>query len=129
MLTDPIRGRVHGYIVGILKHLESPSIITNSVTDHIHILFLLSKMRSLVDVIEEVKRSSSKFVKGIAPDLTSFYWQTGYGAFSVGQYETERAIRYIRNQQIHHQTVSFQDELRALCLEAGVMLNESECWD
>ena len=55
--------RLHGYMAGILKHYESPAILINSVSDHVHILFRLSKNYALAKVVEEVKKQSSKWVK------------------------------------------------------------------
>jgi putative transposase len=81
------------------------------VADHVHILCVLSRTLSQADLLEELKKSSSKWMKveGGVPD---FSWQAGYGAFSVGESQADAVIRYIRNQEEHHRKVTFQDEFR-----------------
>ncbi len=113
-LTDDIRGELHAYIIGILRNLESPSIRTNSTADHVHIFLLQSSTQTLANIVEEVKRSSSKWLKTKAPAFMDFHWQIGYAAFSVGQTGVDSVIKYIDQQEEHHCKVSFVDEVRTL---------------
>jgi REP element-mobilizing transposase RayT len=129
LITDEIRGELHAYIIGILRRLDSPSLRTNTATDHSHICFLLSKTQALDYVVEEVKRSTSKWIKRKGDTFADFYWQLGYAAFSVGEAELERVLAYIDRQQEHHRQVSFQDEIRTLFREHGVALNEHFFFD
>ncbi len=62
-INDVIEESLHAYMAGILKNLESPAIKINSVPDHVHILFRLSKNYALAKVVEEVKKQSSKWMK------------------------------------------------------------------
>jgi REP element-mobilizing transposase RayT len=77
ILTPLIRPDLHSYLGGILRQWESPAILVNSVADHIHILFCLSKNHALKDVVEEVKKGSSKWIKGRGQEFASFFWQAG----------------------------------------------------
>ena len=77
--------------------------------DHVHVLFRLSKNFPLAKVVEEVKKSSSKWAK--AQGVQNFFWQNGYGAFSVSSSKIEVVRTYIRNQQTHHKTMTFQEEV------------------
>ena len=106
-----IRPRLHAYLAGILDKLKSPSLQTGGVADHVHILFALGRTMSQADVVEEVKKSSSKWMKaeGCVP---AFSWQAGYGAFSIGESQADMVIHYIQNQEEHHRTVKFQEEFR-----------------
>ncbi len=124
LITNDIRRELHAYMIGVLRNLESPSIRINSVETHAHLLFLLSKKQALEYVIEEVKRATSKWIKTKDPAFARFYWQEGYGAFSIGQEEVKRLTRYIDGQALHHQEVSFEDEIRALFRQAGQRLDE-----
>jgi hypothetical protein len=65
---------------------------------------------TIVRLIEEMKTSSSKWVKREAPHV-GFYWQNGYAAFSVSPSKAEHVEGYIGNQEIHHRTQSYQDAL------------------
>jgi len=79
--------------------------------------------------VEEVKRSSSKWIKTKVPAFADFYWQIGYAAFSVGQDNIERVAAYIEGQEEHHRTVSFEDEIRALFKQYGLKLDEEHFFD
>ena len=106
-----IEKRVHSYIAGTLQQYESPALIINSVPDHVHILFRLSKNYALAKIVEEVKKESSKWIKTIEGGTKFFKWQIGYGAFSVSSSKVEVVKHYIENQKEHHKLQSFQDEV------------------
>ena len=129
LIRDEEREKLHAYIIGILENLKSPSLQTNSVKDHVHILFALSKNHALAFVNGEVKEASSKWIKSQGDWYREFYWQGGYAAFSVSESQAEVVRRYIQNQPEHHQKVSFQDELRALLEKHEVKYDERYVWD
>ena len=103
-LVDPkLRDELAGYLVGTLKNIGCPSIVTGVVKDHIHVLCNLSRTITIANLVEELKTSSSAWVKETAPKLSDFYWQSGYGAFSVSQSNIEEVRRYIANQEEYPQ--------------------------
>ena len=110
-IKEEVEQRLHSYMAGILKNLESPALIINSAPDHVHILFRLSKNYALAKVVEEVKKQSSKWIKEIDGDCKKFSWQIGYGAFSVSSSKVETVKQYIINQKEHHCKKSFQQEI------------------
>lgn len=128
-LSEEIRPDLHAYMATIFKNLESPAIIINSMPDHIHILFLLHRTKTLSEVVGEVKRASSKWLKTQSTNLEYFSWQAGYGAFSVSESNIIAVKKYITNQQEHHQKTSFQEEVRAFLDKHGVEYDESYLWD
>src|SRR5262245_15908422 len=77
-----LREELHTYLGGICRDLESPAVSVGGVEDHVHILCRLSRTRTVADLVRELKRLSSKWVKQKRPDLADFHWQDGYGAFS-----------------------------------------------
>lgn len=117
-----------GYMAGILANWKSPAVIIGSVEDHVHVLFCLSKNHALCEVVEEVKRDSSKWLKAQGPEFAEFYWQNGYGAFSVSPSLEDTVRRYIANQEEHHKKMSFQDEFREFCRRHGVEFDEHYVW-
>ncbi len=68
-------------------------------------------------------------VKTKAPALGDFYWQNGYGAFSVSPGHVELLREYIGNQEDHHRTETFQDEFRRLLTKYGLQWDERYVWD
>ncbi len=129
LLNKDVRSDLHSYIGGILRHWESPAIVMNSVADHIHILFCLSKNHPLKKILEEVKKGSSKWIKTKGPQFSKFFWQAGYGAFSVSQSNVPAVMRYIENQEAHHARLGFQDEFRAFLKKHGIEFDERYVWD
>lgn len=103
--------QLHAYIAGTLKVYDSPAIIVNSVPDHIHILFRLSKNYALAKIVEEVKKESSKWMKKIVGGNKKFSWQIGYGAFSVSGSKVEVVRKYIERQKDHHAKKSYRNEI------------------
>jgi REP element-mobilizing transposase RayT len=80
-------------------------------------------------LVEEIKSSSSKWAKSKAPEYANFYWQDGYGAFSVNPGHVERVISYIKNQKEHHRKKTFQDEYRKILHQYNVEYDERYVWD
>lgn len=104
--------RVHAYIGQLVNTTGCTDIRVGGISDHVHILFLLSKDVCLSQVVEEVKRNSSRWMKTIDPHYRSFAWQNGYGAFSVSQSLVDKTLEYIGRQAEHHKKMSFTEEYR-----------------
>lgn len=128
-LTATVRPQLHNYLAGILRDMDSPALVINSVSDHVHLLFMLSKNRALADVVMEIKRGSSKWIKTQAGPFGSFHWQNGYGAFSIGQSGVTETREYIEGQEEHHRVKTFQDEFRAFLKRYEVEFDERYVWD
>jgi putative transposase len=129
LLRDEERSQLHAYITGILKNHDSPLIEINSVRDHIHILFVQSKNYAPAKIIEQVKSSSSGWIKEQHNSYSDFAWQNGYGEFSVSPMHVEPVREYIRRQSEHHAQEDFQTEYRRFCEKNGKPLDERYAWD
>jgi REP element-mobilizing transposase RayT len=125
----PFRERTHAYLAGACHNLESPSIIVGGIEDHVHVLCRQSKNLSIAHLVRELKRESSKWVKAEAPQLCDFYWQQGYGAFSISPAHVDDLKQYIATQEEHHRRESFQDEYRRLLRKYAVAFDERYVWD
>jgi len=129
-LADPeIREQTHKYIAGILRKHDCATLLVGGVADHVHALFALSKNHSIADIVYQVKRSSSKWIKTHGSEYKKFHWQNGYGAFSVSQSHVEQVRRYIEGQERHHRRVAFQDEFREFLRRYEVDYDERYIWD
>src|SRR5579863_6472967 len=112
-LSPGTRDGLHRYMSGILADLDSPVLAVNSVADHAHLLFNLNKNQALAQVVMELKRGSSKWLKTQGTQFDKFHWQAGYGAFSVGQSGVSGVRTYIAQQEQHHRVRTFQEEFRS----------------
>src|SRR3984957_7196827 len=124
LIHAPFEDELHNYLGGICKNLECHPIKVGGYTDHVHILCMLSKKISLVKLLEEVKAHSSKWMKSKDTSLKNFYWQDGYGAFSVNPTEIDTVVAYIANQDEHHKKITFQNEYRAFLKKYNVEYDE-----
>jgi len=129
LLLAPVRAEMHAYLATVLANSGSPAIKVGGTSDHIHALFRLSKNNSLATIVEEIKTSSSKWIKTKGRALASFHWQSGYGGFSVSPAEVEKVAEYIAQQETHHRAMSFQDEYRKLLESHGIEFDERYVWD
>ncbi len=128
-LTPEVRPELHAYAATVLKSCESPAIVINSVTEHIHILCVLSKNRAICDVIQKLKTGTSKWIKSKGGILQKFHWQNGYGAFSVSQSQVGSVRKYIANQEAHHRRMTFEEEFRSLLQKHEMEYDERFVWD
>jgi len=128
-ITDAVRPHLHAYMAGILDDLDSPALTINSVPDHVHILLNLDKDRMLSKVVMELKRGSSKWIKKQAATFRQFYWQSGYGGFSIGQSSVNQVTAYIAAQAKHHRKKTFQEEFRGFLQRYEVEYDERYVWD
>lgn len=124
-----LRQALHAYIGGTLKQLECMPLEIGGVEDHIHILMLFPRTRSVADVVKETKRVSTKWLQSQASYLKSFHWQAGYGVFFVSQSNVVVVVDYIRHQEEHHRKLKFQDEYRAFQRKHAVEFDEHYVWD
>jgi REP element-mobilizing transposase RayT len=129
LLLAPLRAQMYPYMATVLTNSGSPAIKVGGTSDHSHALFRLSKNNSLAGIVEEVKASSSKWIKTKGNALESFHWQSGYGAFSVSPVDVEKVAEYIAQQVKHHGTMSFQEEYRRLLESHGIEFDERYVWD
>jgi putative transposase len=127
LIDDTVRPQLHGYMAGIFKEIESPALIINSVADHVHILCALSKNLAACKLVEEVKKSSSKWMKTQGVPL--FSWQNGYGVFAVSQSNAATVRHYIESQEAHHRKAGFQEEFRRFLERHHVEYDERYVWD
>ena len=112
----------------LAHHVKECGCVSASVgghVDHVHMLVGLSRTITIAQLVERVKTETSKWAK----KHVLFQWQSGYGAFSVSHSMKNNVDEYIRNQEQHHTTRSFQDEYRRLCQKHGIEIDERYVWE
>ena len=105
------RRHLYAYIGGILRNNNSRLLAAGGIADHIHLLVSQSKNLALSELVMDVKKDSSSWIKPQDRALRNFHWQDGYGGFSVGMSAVPRLKAYIANQKEHYRKVTFQEEL------------------
>jgi putative transposase len=128
-LAPALDPELYAYQGTIFKEMRCPALLINGTADHVHALFRLGRTVALCDVVEEVKKQSSKWLKTKGPALAGFAWQAGYGAFSLGESGVPAARRYIARQKEHHRGRTFQEEFRAFLVKYRIGYDERYVWD
>jgi len=128
-LSLDLQAELHPYLTTVLNNDGCPALEVGGVEDHVHLLFGLSRTLTIAQVVENVKTSSSKWIKTKEASLSCFHWQTGYGAFSVSQSNATAVVRYIQNQAEHHRKESFQSEFRKFLERYQIPYDERYVWD
>ena len=124
-----LREELYKYLGGVLNHHDCQPIIIGGVEDHVHVLSSLSRTWEVAEMIKELKRSSSLWLKGKDKGLAEFAWQGGYGIFSIGFSQIGSVRNYIANQEEHHRKISFQDEFRLFLKRYEIDYDERYVWD
>jgi len=127
-----IQPRLHAYMATILRNIEPPqsqAYRVGGAEDHVHIATSLPRTVTVATLFEKVKKESSKWMKKQGDQYRDFYWQKGYGNFSVSPSQLDQLISYIDNQEEHHKTISFQDEFRQLLNKYQIEYDERYMWD
>lgn len=128
-LGPAIRPALHAYLATVARNAGCDCPRVGGVADHVHLAIRLSRTMTIAAIVEELKTSSSKWLKVQTPELGGFAWQRGYGAFSIASADLDALFAYIENQEEHHRAKTFQDEYRAFLVKHGVTFDERYVWD
>lgn len=129
MIPASVESDLYSYIGGICRRMESPLLAMGGVPDHAHMFVSLGKNTTLANLMLEVKRDSSKWIKRQSALTRGFKWQDGYFSFSIGESGTAALRAYIAGQREHHRRIAFKDEVRALLRKYRMEWDEDHIWE
>ena len=129
LIHPEIEAGLHHSMAGIVANLDSRCLAINGTENHVHSLVSLGKSVALSDLVREVKKGSTTWLKREGAVSRAFHWQDGYGGFSVGRTDLPSVRRYIASQKEHHRRVSYEEEFVALLDEHGIAYDERYLWD
>jgi REP element-mobilizing transposase RayT len=129
LITPEIEAELFAYVGGIAANNKSKLIAANGTANHIHLLILLSKTIELSELVGDIKRNSSRWIKTKSDIFKSFGWQDGFAAFSVGQTQVPIVKEYIARQKEKHGRQSYEDEMRMFYDKYKIEYDERYVWD
>ena len=124
VLSTEIQPELFAYLAGAVKNQGCKALVVGGELEHVHLLVRKSNTLLTGDLVKEIKRTSSKWIKGKHITLRNFGWQTGYGAFSVSYSKLDDVNEYILKQAEHHAKSTWEEELRALLVKNGIGFDE-----
>jgi len=128
LITPEVEPELYAYMGGTAKNLESRCLAAGGTENHVHLLVSQSKKVALCHLMEEVKKSSSKWIKTKASTFQTFSWQDGYGAFTIGESQVEALKLYIGGQKERHKRQTFEEEFMLLLKKYHVQYDERYLW-
>lgn len=129
IITSELASRLYPYFGGIVRENKIKLLATGGMPDHVHLLISMPSTISIAKAMQLLKGNSSKWIHETFPEHRSFEWQRGYGAFSIGVADFERTVRYIKNQQKHHEQRNFEEEYLAFVRKNGLEYDERYVFD
>ena len=126
-ISDELQPNLHAYLAGACRAVNSEGLRVGGTKDHVHIVCTLPRTLTISKLLEEIKKSSSSWVKD--QGVHQFAWQAGYGAFSVSQGHLSTVISYIENQQEHHREKTYKEEVLDFLKEYNIECNEKYLWE
>ncbi len=115
---------LHKYITGIVQNKGQKLIAINSMPDHVHIFIGMKPAVALSDLVRDIKNNSSTFINEKKWVRGKFIWQKGFGAFSYGHSQIDTVVKYIQNQEEHHEKKTFREEYLEMLKKFEVEYNE-----
>lgn len=125
---------LYRYITGIVQKQEHKLLAVNGMPDHVHVFIGINPKQSICDLticdltisdlMQDIRSDSSKWINDNRLTMRRFAWQTGYGAFSYGHSQIDNVVKYIHNQQEHHQKRTFIDEYTTFLRKFNVPYDE-----
>ncbi|MCE4562790.1 IS200/IS605 family transposase [Maribellus sp. CM-23] len=123
-LNPEHKERLFKYIWGIIKNKDCHLYRINGMEEHIHILTDLHPSIALADFVRDIKTASSVWLKD-SDDFPKFIgWSEGYAALTYSHWDKDKLINYIKNQEEHHKTETFEAEFRRLLEEHHIKIDE-----
>lgn len=129
LIAGPLKEELYKYIAGIINNQKQKLFIINGMPDHVHMLLNCRPDVNLSNTVKEVKEHSSKFINDKKVLKGKFYWQEGFGAFTVSKRDVPMILNYIKNQEAHHAKQSFKEEYIRFLKEHEVEYKEEYLFD
>lgn len=102
LITAEREARLYPYIVAKADSLGCIIHAIGGIEDHIHVVVSIPPKLAIADFVKNIKGSSAHYLNQHLPAAEKFAWQEGYGVFSLGSKQLQRAVAYVNNQKIHH---------------------------
>ncbi len=125
LITAPLEEKIYGSLKVELTELGCHTRIINGMPEHVHLLFLQNPVKSISEILKQIKGSTSHWINEQNLIAGKFAWQTGYGAFSVSESQVQKVHNYITNQKQHHQKKTFQQEYDEFILAHGLLIERN----
>jgi REP element-mobilizing transposase RayT len=128
-IPQTLRAKLYAYMAGVCRQRDVEAYRIGGTNNHVHIACSLPRTITIAKLVEEIKKPSSIWMKQQDGGESNFAWQAGYGVFSLGQSQLTALVTYIDNQEEHHKTKTFKEELFGFLEKYNIDYDERYLWD
>ncbi|GGD77788.1 transposase [Emticicia aquatilis] len=118
------KDRLYAYMTGIIQNNGHKLLIINGMPDHVHVLIGFRTTQALSELVQVVKRDSSKWINENKLVRGKFSWQEGFAAFSYSHSHLQNVVEYIKNQEEHHRKLTFLEEYKSFLKKFEIEFDE-----
>jgi len=129
LISKTWAAKLEKYITGIIQNNNHKLLAIGSMSDHIHIFVGYNLNQLIPDLVENIKTSSNAWIKHNNVSKNKFEWQKGYGAFTHSQSQIDTVVKYVLNQEKHHQKKSFREEYLEILHKNDIKFNDNYLFD
>ncbi|HEX8019461.1 IS200/IS605 family transposase [Mucilaginibacter sp.] len=129
LISKNNKEELHKYITSLIQNRGIKLLAINCMPDHIHIFVGFKPSLLISDFAKEIKVESNEFINSKDWVKGKFKWQEGYGVFSYSQSHIDSVIKYIQNQETHHQKRTFKQEYLELLKKFEIQFEEKYLFD
>lgn len=128
MINSEMRDELYSYMGGIIKRHGGVLLKAGGIADHVHLIIKLKPAYALSEIMQKIKGSSSKWINEKQYLTDRFSWQEGYGAFTISESQISTVIRYVGEQEKHHEKMTYKDEFSLILERNKVEFDERYLW-
>ncbi|SDP04069.1 REP element-mobilizing transposase RayT [Mucilaginibacter sp. OK268] len=129
LISKDNKEELHKYISALIQNRKVKLLAINCMPDHIHIFVGFKPNILISDFIKEIKVESNDFINSKNWIKGKFNWQEGYGVFSYSHSHIDAVIRYVLNQETHHQKKTFKQEYLELLKKFEISFEDKYLFD
>lgn len=119
-ITEAFERDFYAYTLGVVNAQGGHLYRIGGMPDHVHILVALKPEQSVSDFVQQLKQSTSRWLRE-NPNFRHWKgWENGYSAFTCSPVDISNVVDYIKGQKQHHKSVAFIDEYRSWLIANGV---------
>lgn len=117
------------YMTGLVQKRKAKMLAINCMPDHTHLFVGFHPDVLISKFINEVKVASNEFINDKNWTSGKFNWQNGYGVFSYSHSAIDAVVKYVMNQEKHHQKKTFKQEYLEFLRKFEVPFDERYLFD
>lgn len=114
LIVKENKEELHKYITGLVQNRKAKMLAVHCMPDHTHLFVGFHPTILISDFVKEIKVESNEFINSKKWIKGKYNWQEGYGVFSYSHSHIDRVVKYVLNQEAHHQKKTFREEYHQL---------------